>query len=75
MVRVKRIRMLLLCLVLPLIGLCSVNAEEEKLVAITFDDGPSGHYTAELLEGLEERGIKATFFLCGYRVDQFPTLT
>ena len=75
MVRVKRIRMLLLCLVLPLIGLCSVNAEEEKLVAITFDDGPSGHYTAELLEGLEERGVKATFFLCGYRVDQFPTLT
>ncbi len=75
-VRVKMIRKILLLLVLlPLVGLCSANSEEGKFVALTFDDGPSGHYTAELLDGLEERGVKATFFLCGYRVDQFPTLT
>ena len=68
-------KVLLVLGLLPFVGLGSVKAEEGKYVAITFDDGPSGHYTAELLEGLEKRGIKATFFLCGYRVDQFPDLT
>lgn len=33
-------------------------------IAITFDDGPS-IYTTELLEGLQERGVRATFFLIG----------
>lgn len=47
----------------------------EKLVALTFDDGPSGRYTRKLLEGLEERDAKATFFLCGYRMAQDPELT
>lgn len=53
-----------------------VKAESsDKLVALTFDDGPSGHYTAELLDGLAQRGVRATFFLCGYRMQQFPKLT
>ena len=52
-----------------------VHAEEIKYVALTFDDGPSGHYTAQLLDGLYERGVHATFLLCGYRVEQFPKLT
>ena len=49
--------------------------EQEKLVALTFDDGPSGRFTRKLLEGLEERGAKATFLLCGYRMEQYPELT
>ena len=53
-----------------------VHAEEgNKYIALTFDDGPSGHFTSELLEGLALREVHATFFLCGYRVDQFPKLT
>lgn len=60
---------------LPCLVLFGVDSEERKYVAITFDDGPSGHFTAELLDGLQERRVKATFFLCGYRVEQFPTLT
>ena len=52
-----------------------VRAEETKYAALTFDDGPSGHYTAQLLDGLADRGVKATFLLCGYRVEQFPKLT
>ena len=43
------------------------EASEEKLLAITFDDGP-GPYTAKLLDGLKDRGAKATFFLVGNRV-------
>ncbi len=35
-----------------------------KLVAITFDDGPSA-YTASLLNGLRARNAKATFFVAG----------
>lgn len=33
-------------------------------IALTFDDGPS-RYTEKLLEGLKERGVKASFFMIG----------
>lgn len=46
-----------------------------KYVALTFDDGPSGRYTRSLLDGLARRGVKATFFLCGYRMKEYPSLT
>lgn len=47
-------------------------AESEKYVALTFDDGPSGRFTRALLDGLKERDAKATFFLCGYRLELYP---
>lgn len=66
----------ILCILLCVLLLCPcATAKEERYLALTFDDGPSGHFTADLLDGLQERGVQATFFLCGYRVDQFPTLT
>ena len=52
----------------------TARAAEPKYVALTFDDGPSGRFTRRLLDGLEERGAKATFFLCGYRLQQYPEL-
>ena len=69
----KRLILLLVCCSL----LCTpVRAvANEKLVALTFDDGPSGRFTRKLLDGLEERGVKATFLLCGYRMEQYPELT
>ena len=36
-----------------------------KLAALTFDDGPHAVYTAQLLDGLKERGVPATFFFLG----------
>lgn len=45
-------------------------------IALTFDDGPTGGssgLTARLLDGLKARGAHATFFLCGYRVQDFHT--
>lgn len=42
-------------------------------VALTFDDGPSGKMTEQLLDGLRERDARATFFLCGYRMEQYPS--
>lgn len=47
-------------------------AQTEKVVALTFDDGPSGKYTQRLLDGLAQRGVKATFLLCGYRLKDYP---
>lgn len=51
------------------------NATEmQGCIALTFDDGPSGEITEALLDGLSSRGVKATFFLCGYRAAQYPQL-
>lgn len=67
----KRIISLLLILVfLPI----PVKGAEEKYVALTFDDGPAGRFTRRLLPGLAELNAQATFFLCGYRLEQYPTL-
>ena len=69
----KRLWVLILCFCL----LCpSIRAAQpEKLVALTFDDGPSGRFTRALLAGLDQRNVKATFLLCGYRMAQYPELT
>lgn len=40
----------------------------DKIIAITFDDGPS-KYTARLLDILEENGAHATFFVLGNRAN------
>lgn len=59
-----------LCLVLALCG----QAWATAYVALTFDDGPTGKYTARLLDILAQQQVKATFFLCDYRVEQYPAL-
>lgn len=47
------------------------TVEERKKVALTFDDGP-GNYTEELLDGLRERNVRATFFILGEQAEQYP---
>lgn len=42
--------------------------EEQKYIALTFDDGPRAGTTDRLLDGLEERGASATFFLVGEEI-------
>jgi peptidoglycan/xylan/chitin deacetylase (PgdA/CDA1 family) len=41
----------------------------ENIIAITFDDGPRRGTTDKLLDGLKERGVKATFFLIGSSIE------
>ena len=48
--------------------------KEEKRIAITFDDGPDGTYTPQLLDGLKERGVKASFFVIGKEAEEHPEL-
>ena len=46
-------------------------SEPGPRIALTFDDGP-GPYTERLLDGLKERGVKASFFLIGRSVKEYP---
>jgi len=45
---------------------------KEKLVALTFDDGPNPLTTPKILDLLAENDAKSTFFVIGKRMDQFP---
>ena len=45
------------------------ETDMRKYVALTFDDGPNSRYTKPLLDGLRERGIRASFFLVGECID------
>ncbi|MFD0674553.1 polysaccharide deacetylase family protein [Cohnella sp. GCM10027633] len=48
------------------------TSDDRKLVALTFDDGPDGKYTPQVLDILQEYGVKGTFFLVGPQVDKYP---
>jgi peptidoglycan/xylan/chitin deacetylase (PgdA/CDA1 family) len=44
-------------------------------VGLTYDDGPNGGTTTQLLNALRSAGVRATFFNVGTKVQQNPTLT
>ena len=44
----------------------------ERIVALTFDDGPHPAYTPRILDILDRRGAKATFFMLGRNVERHP---
>ena len=46
----------------------------DRNIALTFDDGPHGLYTAEILDILAEYGVHATFFVIGENADRYPEL-
>lgn len=46
-----------------------VVPEEEKIVYLTFDDGPSYSITPQLLDILKEQNVKATFFVINHSDD------
>lgn len=54
--------------VMPASGQAEI-AQEERYIALTFDDGPKQGTTDRLLDGLRERGAKATFFLIGSGIE------
>jgi len=47
---------------------------EDKIVALTFDDGPHPKYTAAVLDLLLKYDAKATFFIVGKNADKYPEL-
>ena len=48
--------------------------KEEKIIAITFDDGPHPTYTSQILDLLKEYDAKATFFVLGMYAEKYPDL-
>lgn len=50
---------------------CNVDG---PYVAMTFDDGPHAQLTPKLLDILKARGIKATFYVVGQNVQQYPDI-
>ena len=82
----KRLCALLCALLLPLsacgagerLAASEAAAQEEgdapKYVALTFDDGPSPRCTPRLLDGLQELGARATFFVVGCQAMKDPDI-
>ncbi|MDQ2776914.1 MAG: glycosyltransferase [Acidobacteriota bacterium] len=50
------------------------GALDEKLLCLTFDDGPDDRYTPAVLDILKQHHVPATFFVVGVNAEQFPNL-
>jgi peptidoglycan/xylan/chitin deacetylase (PgdA/CDA1 family)/spore germination protein YaaH/GT2 family glycosyltransferase len=50
------------------------GAADPKLIALTFDDGPDGKWTPQVLDVLERMNVPATFFVIGENALQHPAL-
>lgn len=50
------------------------SATGRKLIALTFDDGPSAATTSRLLDILKEKNVKVTFFALGNLAERNPAL-
>src|ERR1039457_2054711 len=50
------------------------GAVDEKLLCLTFDDGPDSRYTPQILDILKQRGVLATFFVVGVNAERYPGL-
>ncbi|HKU66293.1 MAG TPA: polysaccharide deacetylase family protein [Candidatus Baltobacteraceae bacterium] len=46
----------------------------ERIVALTYDDGPNPPYTSRILDVLEQEHVHATFFLVGRAVQAYPAV-
>ena len=55
-------------------SLRAVPNTSERVVALSYDDGPSPENTPELLEILAAAGARATFFVVGSEVARYPEL-
>src|SRR5262245_19873094 len=46
----------------------------DKVVALTFDDGPDPYHTPRVLDVLDRYHVKATFFMMGRNVERYPAV-
>jgi len=59
---------------LRLAGAVCRGAVEQRVLALTFDDGPDPRYTPGILDALEASGARATFFFSGAAIEEHPEL-
>ena len=65
----------LICFQSPVWGQTEVYQSvpnQQKRIALTFDDGPHPTQTHRILEILDRYGVKGTFFMIGINVDRYP---
>ena len=55
-------------------NMANIYHSEKKRAFLTFDDGPSNN-TKTILDTLQKEGIKATFFMLGTSVENYPETT
>lgn len=62
--------LLILCLLIPSYSSATsiTSATDEKVVYLTFDDGPTSKITEEILDILKQENVKATFFVVGKEI-------
>ncbi|MDQ0253046.1 peptidoglycan/xylan/chitin deacetylase (PgdA/CDA1 family) [Evansella vedderi] len=51
-----------------------LNGRDEKMVALTFDDGPDNNVTPAVIEILEDYGVKGAFFFVGDNVETYASV-
>jgi polysaccharide deacetylase family sporulation protein PdaB len=54
------------------IGVYRHHENASGKIALTFDDGPHPRYTGQILDILDEYGVRATFFFVGENVSYYP---
>ncbi|MCE5197582.1 MAG: polysaccharide deacetylase family protein [Armatimonadota bacterium] len=47
---------------------------DQKVAALTFDDGPDPRFTPTILNELDKLGVKATFFMIGKQMEEYPDI-
>ncbi|MCE5168838.1 polysaccharide deacetylase family protein [Paenibacillus profundus] len=47
---------------------------DRKCISLTFDDVPDNHFTPQVLDVLNQYGVKATFFVVGNRAEKYPEI-
>jgi peptidoglycan/xylan/chitin deacetylase (PgdA/CDA1 family)/uncharacterized membrane protein YbhN (UPF0104 family) len=59
----------------PLFGrVVTGRGTNDRVLALTFDDGPSSEWTPPVLDALRDSGARATFFVLGRNVEAHPEL-
>jgi peptidoglycan/xylan/chitin deacetylase (PgdA/CDA1 family)/uncharacterized membrane protein YbhN (UPF0104 family) len=59
----------------PLFGrVVTGRGTRDRVLALTFDDGPSEEWTPHVLDALRAKGARATFFVLGRHVEAHPEL-
>lgn len=55
-------------------GLVDRVETNKKVIALTFDDAPT-EYVKDVLQILDEKNVKATFFVIGQQIEKYPDTT
>ena len=66
----------LIIIAVAILILCAVSYadSDDKLVALTYDDGPHQKYTPLILDVLKKHNARATFFMVGERAKNLPEI-